>query len=64
MAFAGAKFIDSLLSALNGTAALVECAFVASEQTDASYFSTPLELGVCINQDNVGLAFIFALICY
>ncbi|EDW77047.1 uncharacterized protein Dwil_GK22161 [Drosophila willistoni] len=45
MAFAGAKFVDSLLRALNGEERLVECAFVASTLTDAPFFASPLELG-------------------
>lgn len=46
MAYAGAKFVNSLLEAMNGRAGIVECAYIKSEETTASYFSTPLELGV------------------
>ena len=35
-----------LLKALRGDSGIVECAFVPSDVTSASYFSTPLELGV------------------
>ncbi|XP_068146875.1 uncharacterized protein [Drosophila tropicalis] len=45
MAFAGAKFVDSLLRALNGEEGLVECAYVASDLTDAPFFASPVELG-------------------
>ena len=46
MAFAGAKFTNSLLHALDGEDGIVECAFVKSSETEAKYFSTPLLLGV------------------
>ncbi|XP_043648552.1 malate dehydrogenase, mitochondrial [Drosophila teissieri] len=45
MAFAGATFVDSLLRGIRGQEGLVECAFVASELTDAPFFASPLELG-------------------
>lgn len=48
MAYAGAKFVDSVLDALNGREEVVECSFVASDITEAKYFSTPLVLGVSI----------------
>jgi hypothetical protein len=35
-----------LLKALRGDSGIIECGFVASEVTEAKYFSTPLELGV------------------
>lgn len=46
MAYAGAKFASSLLEALNGREDVVECAYVKSDQTECSYFATPLKLGV------------------
>jgi len=46
MAFAGARFTDSMLQALAGEEGIVECAFVRSDETEAKYFSTPLLLGV------------------
>ena len=45
MAFAGARFTFSLLEALNGKQGVVECAYIASNETEAKYFSTPLLLG-------------------
>ncbi|CAB4045236.1 malate dehydrogenase, mitochondrial, partial [Paramuricea clavata] len=45
MAYAGARFVFSLLKALRGDSGIIECGFVASEVTEAKYFSTPLELG-------------------
>lgn len=45
MAYAGARFVFSLLKALRGDSGIVECAFVPSDLTPAAYFSTPLELG-------------------
>ncbi|XP_017016337.2 malate dehydrogenase, mitochondrial [Drosophila kikkawai] len=45
MAFAGARFVDSLLRGLKGEKGIVECAYVASELTDAPFFASPLELG-------------------
>jgi malate/lactate dehydrogenase len=48
MAYAGARFTLSLLEALNGTEGKVECAFVRSDESEATYFSTPLLLGVSI----------------
>lgn len=46
MAYAGAKFVSSLLDALNGREDVVECAFVRSEETECEYFATPIRLGV------------------
>ena len=34
------------MKALRGDAGIIECGFVASDLTEAKYFSTPLELGV------------------
>ncbi|XP_013390930.2 malate dehydrogenase, mitochondrial isoform X2 [Lingula anatina] len=45
MAYAGAQFAFSLLQAMNGKEGVVECAYVKSDETDAKYFSTPLQLG-------------------
>jgi malate dehydrogenase len=46
MAFAGNRFVNSVLQALGGESGVVECAFVRSDETEAKYFSTPLLLGV------------------
>merc|ERR1719223_2727682 len=40
MAFAGARFADSLLRAAKGEH-VVECAYVESDVTSSKYFSTP-----------------------
>jgi len=45
MAFAGARFTFSLLEALNGKQGVVECAYVASEGLETSYFATPILFG-------------------
>ncbi|ESO11257.1 hypothetical protein HELRODRAFT_104724 [Helobdella robusta] len=55
MAFAADKFVTSLLQALSGEDGVVECAFVASEETEAKYFSTPLLLGKNGVEKNLGL---------
>lgn len=49
MAYAGARFAFSLLEAMSGKQGVVECAFVRSDVTEVPYFSTPLQLGVCIS---------------
>lgn len=49
MAFAGAKFANSLLDALSGKKGIVECAYVKSEVAKdfgVDFFSSPVELGV------------------
>ena len=46
MAYAGARFTDSVLQGLAGEDGIIECAFVRSEETEAEYFSTPILLGV------------------
>lgn len=45
MAFAGARFTFSLLEALNGKQGVIECAYIAAEGMDASYFATPIHFG-------------------
>lgn len=51
MAYAGARFVFSLVDAMNGKEGVIECAFVRSEETESPYFSTPLLLGVCALND-------------
>ena len=46
MAYAGARFASSALDALSNKPNVTECAFVRSNVTSATYFSTPLLLGV------------------
>ncbi|XP_034477272.1 malate dehydrogenase, mitochondrial-like [Drosophila innubila] len=55
MAYAAALFVHSLLRGLNGESNVVECAYVASDVTDASFFATPLELGPDGIKNNLGL---------
>ena len=55
MAYAGARFVFSLLEALEGKARVVECAYVCSEETESKYFSTPLLLGKNGIEKNLGI---------
>lgn len=55
MAFAGSKFVDSVLQALDGEEGVIECSFVRSDETEAKYFSTPLLLGKNGLEKNLGL---------
>lgn len=50
-----ARFTISLLNALNGKEGVIECGFVKSSETEASYFSTPLLLGKNGLAKNMGL---------
>jgi malate dehydrogenase len=47
MAHAGARFTFSVLEALIGKEGVVECGYIASQETEFSFFSTPLLFGVC-----------------
>jgi len=55
MAYAGARFCDSLMKAMNGQEGIVECAYVQSNVTEAAYFSTPLLLGKNGIEKNLGI---------
>merc|ERR1711910_189057 len=44
MAYAAARFTDSLMKAKSGKE-VVECAYIASSVTEAPYFATPVKLG-------------------
>uniref|UniRef100_G1T765 Malate dehydrogenase n=1 Tax=Oryctolagus cuniculus TaxID=9986 RepID=G1T765_RABIT len=55
MAYAGARFVFSLLDAMNGKEGVVECSFVQSQEADSSYFSTPLLLGKKGLEKNLGI---------
>lgn len=55
MAYAGARFANSLLDALAGKEGVVECAFIRSDITSVPYFSTRLELGPEGVEKNLGL---------
>jgi malate dehydrogenase len=55
MAYAGARFAFALIRALNGESNVVECAYVQSDVTEATYFATPLVLGKNGIEKNLGL---------
>ncbi len=55
MAYAAARFTDSLIKAMNGQDGVVECAYVASDLTEAAYFATPILLGRNGIEKNLGL---------
>ncbi|OWF53111.1 malate dehydrogenase, mitochondrial-like [Mizuhopecten yessoensis] len=55
MAFAAARFADKLLEALAGGIEQVECAYVKSDQTDATYFANPILLGKNGVEKNLGV---------
>jgi malate dehydrogenase len=55
MAYAGARFVFSVLRGLNGEKNVIECAYIKSDVTDAKYFSTPLTLGKKGWEKNHGL---------
>ena len=54
MAYAAARFTDSLMKAKAGKE-VVECAYVASNVTEAPYFATPIKLGPNGIAANLGL---------
>ncbi|CAF3326240.1 unnamed protein product [Rotaria socialis] len=45
MAHAGARFSFAVLEALSGKEGVVECGYIASRETEFSYFATPLLFG-------------------
>merc|ERR1712121_49167 len=55
MAYAGARFAFAVIRALNGEEGVVECAYIASNVTEAPYFSTPVLLGKNGLEKNLGL---------
>jgi len=55
MAYAGARFGFSILEAMNGKKGVVECAYMASEETGASHFATPILLGPEGAERNLGM---------
>ncbi|XP_011806526.1 PREDICTED: malate dehydrogenase, mitochondrial-like isoform X2 [Colobus angolensis palliatus] len=55
MANAGAHFVFSLVDAMNGKEGVVECSFVKSQETECTYFSTPLLLGKKGIEKNLGI---------
>ncbi|XP_004840144.1 malate dehydrogenase, mitochondrial [Heterocephalus glaber] len=60
MAYAGARFVFSLVDAMNGKEGVVECSFVQSKETECTYFSTPLLLGKNGLEKNLGIGKISA----
>jgi len=55
MAYAAARFANSLMKGMAGQEGVVECAFVDSNVTAAAYFATPLLLGPGGIEENLGL---------
>lgn len=55
MAYAGARFALALVRALKGDPNVVECSYVRSDITAATYFATPLKLGKNGIEKNLGL---------
>merc|ERR1712055_1271284 len=55
MAYAAARFTDSLIKGMNGEEGVVECAYVQSDVTEATYFATPIVLGPNGVEKNLGL---------
>jgi len=45
MAFAGARFTNSLIRAIQGEKGIIECSFVQVEGLETEYFALPVELG-------------------
>lgn len=55
MAYAAARFTDSVIKGLNGKEGVVECAYVQSDVTEAPFFATPILLGKNGIEKNLGL---------
>merc|ERR1719295_1605821 len=55
MAYAGARFAFSVIRALNGEEGVTECAYIRSDLTEATYFSTPIVLGPGGVAKNLGM---------
>merc|ERR1712045_605195 len=55
MAYAAARFTDSLIKGINGQEGVVECSYVASDITESPYFATPILLGPTGLVKNLGL---------
>merc|ERR1711902_389908 len=55
MAYAAARFTDSLIKGMQGQEGVVERAFVASDVTESPYFATPILLGPEGVVKNLGL---------
>ena len=46
-----------MLDALSGKQGVVECAFVKSDLLEASYFASPIELGVCLINKSMAVSY-------
>merc|ERR1712098_72998 len=55
MAYAAARFTDSLIKGMNGQEGVVERAYIQSDVTEAKYFATPVVLGPNGVEKNLGL---------
>ncbi|KAL3318315.1 malate DEHYDROGENASE, NAD-dependent [Cichlidogyrus casuarinus] len=55
MAYAGARFVNSLLEAMNGRHGVVECAYIQSDVSECSFFASPILLGVNGVERNFGI---------
>merc|ERR1711915_703417 len=55
MAYAAARFTDSLIKGMSGQEGVIECAYVESDVTKCKYFATPLVLGPNGIEKNLGL---------
>lgn len=55
MAYAGARFAISLCRAINGESNVIECTYVESNITEATFFATPVLLGKEGIKENLGL---------
>merc|ERR1712088_311130 len=55
MAYAAARFTDSLIKGMQGQEGVVECSYVASDITESPYFATPILLGPNGLAKNLGL---------
>lgn len=59
MAYAGARFVSSLLGGMTGKQGVIECAYVESNETESEYFASPLLLGENGIQRNLGVGNLF-----
>merc|ERR1712080_30527 len=55
MVHAAARFTDSLIQGMSGKEGVVECAYIASDVSEATYFATPVVLGPNGVEKNLGL---------
>jgi len=55
MAYAAARFTDSLIKGMKGQEGVIECSYVESDVTECKYFATPVVLGPNGLEKNLGL---------